>query len=99
MFASQHFMRRLFILSGGAAFYGRNEKELNAAMVQIAAELRSRYTVAFVPAPNARKDGWHDVKLKLGELRDPQGRKIKPVLRAPRLLRRDRRAPLKHSRP
>ncbi|MBC7930685.1 MAG: VWA domain-containing protein [Rubrivivax sp.] len=69
--------------SGGAALHALNAKELNDVMSQIADELRSRYAIAFVPAPGTRKDGWHDVKLKLSdELRDAQGKKVRHVLRA-----------------
>jgi Ca-activated chloride channel homolog len=78
----QVFLQEITELSGGAAFYAKNDKELNAVMIQIAAELRNRYTLAFVPDRPARGDGWHDLKIKLGELRDQQGKKVKPVLRA-----------------
>ena len=70
-------------LSGGRAYFPSTVKELEAAMEHLAAELRSQYMIGFVPAADAaKKDGWHGVRLKLGELRDARGKKIKAVLRA-----------------
>lgn len=81
-FAGHAVLQDLAAISGGGVFYARNDEEINAAMTQVAAELRARYTVAFVPAPASNKSGWHEVKLKLGELRDAHGKKVKPVVRA-----------------
>lgn len=68
--------------SGGAAFFAENEKGLHNAMAQAAAEIRARYTLGFVPAPKARDDGWHELKLKLAEVRDGRGKKVETFLRA-----------------
>jgi hypothetical protein len=57
---------------------------MKSALARIAAELRSQYEVAFEPSARAKSDGWHDVRFKLGELRDKQGRKVRANVRARR---------------
>ena len=75
-------LRELTDLSGGAAFYAWSEEGLHGAMAKVAAQIRRRYTLGFVPAPAARADGWHELKIRLAELRDGRGKKIEPVVRA-----------------
>lgn len=69
-------------LSGGAAYFPSMAKELDAALDAVASELRSQYLISFAPAAAAKKDGWHAVHLKLGEVRDGRGKKVKTILRA-----------------
>lgn len=68
--------------SGGKARFPDNLQDFHASMVAVAVELRLRYTLGFVPAPSAKKDGWHEVKVKVDELRGEKGRSIKTYARA-----------------
>ena len=69
-------------MSGGRVFYADTERDLNAAFEDLAKELRNQYVIGFAPAAEAKKDGWHEVRVKLvGEFRN-NGKKVKPVLRA-----------------
>lgn len=68
-------------LSGGRAFFPMSEKELNAAFDDLAKELRNQYVIGFAPAADAKRDGWHEVRVKLGEVRDGSGKKVKAVPR------------------
>jgi Ca-activated chloride channel family protein len=70
--------------SSGRVFYPDDESGIKAALTQIASELREQYEVAFVPSARAKGDGWHEVRFKLGELRDARGRKVKALVRARR---------------
>ena len=70
--------------SGGVALYPQTAAAMRAALAQIADELRSQYEVAVATAPRAKGDGWHDVRFRLGELRDPSGRKLKALVRTRR---------------
>ena len=47
----------------------------------IAQELRSQYLIGFVPTAEAKKDGWHEVRVKLGEVQ-VGGKKLKLFVRA-----------------
>jgi len=69
-------------MSGGKVFAPRNTEQLYDSMERIAIELRTQYMIGFVPAPAANKDGWHEVKFKLGEIRDARGKKVRAFLRA-----------------
>ena len=68
-------------LSGGRAFFPATERELNAAFEDLAKELRNQYVIGFVPAADAKRDGWHELRVRLGEVR-AGGRKVKAVARA-----------------
>ena len=68
-------------LSGGRAFFAETEKELNAAFEDLARELRNQYVIGFAPADAGKRDGWHEVRVKLGEVRDGSGKKLKAVPR------------------
>jgi Ca-activated chloride channel homolog len=68
--------------SGGRALFPRSKKELSGAAAYVALEMRSRYKLGLAPGPSERKDGWHELKIKLAERLDPQGKKIKLRLRA-----------------
>jgi hypothetical protein len=70
-------LRDLSGMSGGAVFYPDDE-----AQMKIAAELRAQYAVTVATSPRAKGDGWHEVKFKLVEVRDPRGRKVKTDVRA-----------------
>ena len=68
--------------SGGRAFFPSTERELNSSMELLAQELRNQYVIGFVPAAAAaKKDGWHEVRVRLGEVR-ASGKKLKAVARA-----------------
>ncbi len=83
-FNARRFLEELADTSGGAVFYPGDEADMKAALARISVELRSQYEVAFKPTSRAKSDGWHDVRFKLGELRDKQGRKVKTNVRARR---------------
>jgi Ca-activated chloride channel family protein len=68
-------------LSGGRAFFPETEKELNAAFEDLAVELRNQYVIGFAPAADAKPGGWHEVRVKLAEVRDGRGKKLKTVQR------------------
>ncbi|MFL6257241.1 MAG: VWA domain-containing protein [Pyrinomonadaceae bacterium] len=68
-------------LSGGRAFFPATEKELNAAFDDLARELRNQYVIGFAPAADGKQDGWHELRVKLGEVRDGSGKKVKAVAR------------------
>lgn len=70
-------LEELAASSSGMVFYPEDEAVMKAALKQIADELREQYEVAFVPSARAKDDGWHEVRFKLGELRDARGRKVK----------------------
>lgn len=69
-------------LSGGAVLFPHDWKGFGDAAGYFAKELHDRYTISFVPSHEAGRDGWHGVKVKLDEVQDEHGRKIKTVLRA-----------------
>jgi hypothetical protein len=56
-------------------------RELNPSLVNLAAELLNQYVIGFAPAAGAKPDGWHEVRVKLGEVR-AGGKKVKAVARA-----------------
>jgi Ca-activated chloride channel homolog len=68
-------------MSGGRAFFPENERDLNAALDDLASELRNQYVIGFAPAEAGKSDGWHEVRVKLsGEVR-AGSRKVKAVAR------------------
>ena len=69
-------------ISGGRAHFPRNQRELSGATAHVALEIRSRYTLGLARAPSGRKDGWHEIRVKLAEQLDPKGKKLKLRLRA-----------------
>ncbi|MBV9925216.1 MAG: VWA domain-containing protein [Acidobacteria bacterium] len=67
--------------SGGRAFFPESERDLNAAFEDLAAELRNQYVIGFTPSAGAaKKDGWHEVRVRLGGLQTG-GKKLKVVAR------------------
>ena len=74
-------LEELTRISGGRAIFPAELKDVYAAMEVVADELRNQYTVGFVPAPTSKKDGWHGVRVRVGELRDAGGKKFTPTLR------------------
>ena len=64
-------------LSGGKAFFPHNERELEYSMTRIAQELRNQYALGIVPPPSSRKDGWHEIKIKMARGRDEKGKAVK----------------------
>lgn len=69
-------------MSAGRVFYPDDEAGMKAALTLLAVDLREQYEVAFIPSARAKGDGWHEVRFKLGELRDARGRKVKARVRA-----------------
>jgi Ca-activated chloride channel family protein len=68
-------------VSGGRVFFPESERDLNAAFEDLARELRNQYIIGFAPSAEAKKDGWHEVRVKLGEVRAGD-KKVKAVARA-----------------
>ena len=67
-------------LSGGRVFFPETERDLNAAFDDLAKELRNQYVIGFAPANAGGRDGWHEVRVKLGEVR-AAGKKVKAFAR------------------
>jgi Ca-activated chloride channel family protein len=67
--------------SGGRVFYPESERDLNAAFDDLARELRSQYVIGFAPAAEAKKDGWHEVRVRVSEIR-AGGKRVKAIARA-----------------
>ena len=74
-------LEELAEMSGGRVFFPSTERDLNAAFEDLARELRNQYVIGFAPAAEAKKDGWHEVRVRLGEVRTG-GKKVKAVARA-----------------
>ena len=74
-------LEELAAMSGGRVFYPSSPKDLNAAFEDLARELRNQYVIGFAPAADAKKDGWHEVRVRVGEVRDGSGKKVKAVPR------------------
>ncbi|HEX7314446.1 MAG TPA: VWA domain-containing protein [Pyrinomonadaceae bacterium] len=74
-------LEELAALSGGRVFFPTTTKELNSAFEDLAQELRNQYVIGFAPAADAKNDGWHEVRVKLNEVRDGGGKKVKVVPR------------------
>jgi VWFA-related protein len=62
--------------SGGRAYFPRFETELNAIYEQVSAQLRSHYSLGFVPTNTTRDGKYHKLKV---ELVDPQGGPLRIV--------------------
>ncbi len=74
-------LEELADMSGGRAFFAETEQQLNAAFDDLARELRNQYIIGFAPAETGKRDGWHEVRVKLsGEVR-AGGKKVKAVAR------------------
>lgn len=84
VYAARNILIDLAAETGGVSYYARNEKEMNATLAQVAAELRNQYEVTIATEPNAKGDGRHSVRFKLGELRDAQGKRVKAGVRTRR---------------
>lgn len=80
--AARSTLEELADTSGGRAYFPSNQEQLYDVMERVSTELRSQYTIGFTPAPSTRRDGWHDLSIRLGEIPDAQGRKIKTFVRA-----------------
>jgi Ca-activated chloride channel family protein len=75
-------VEEMTVLSGGRALYPAREGGMSAAMQAIAFELRNQYAVGIVPVAGA--GGWHEIKVRLAELRDKKGKGVKLRPRARR---------------
>jgi Ca-activated chloride channel homolog len=51
--------------SGGRAFFITPDTSLSGACVQMALELRQRYSIGYYPTSRANDGTWHDVRVKL----------------------------------
>lgn len=74
-------LEELAQMSGGRVFFPSTGRELNGSLEELALELRNQYVIGIAPAAEAKKDGWHEVRVRLGEVR-AGGRKVKAVARA-----------------
>jgi len=79
--AGQAVLEEFARATGGRVYRPGSVKELKAALADLADELRSQYTLGFVPVPTTRQDGWHDVKVKVPDLRDEKNKHVKLVAR------------------
>jgi VWFA-related protein len=57
--------RKLTDETGGRMIVVRNEKNLEQAFDQISEELRSQYTIGYVPSNKARDGGYRKIKLEM----------------------------------
>lgn len=69
-------------VTGGRFFAPFTEKELKGVFETLANELRYQYRLGFVPAPVKRKDGWHELKIKVADLIGPKNKKVGLVARS-----------------
>lgn len=79
--AGQLLLEHLTGMTGGRVYTPNTVRMLKVAMTDLADELRYQYALSFVPAPTERKDGWHDLKIKVPDVRDRNNRKVKVVAR------------------
>jgi hypothetical protein len=75
-------MQRLARASGGASYSPTNVAECELALDQIVAELRSQYTLSFVPEAGIGGDRWHDIKVELTAQCLERRKLKKPTVRA-----------------
>lgn len=75
-------LRELAELSGGRVVFVAGLDDMYEVMESIALELRYQYTLGIAAPPPAGSDGWHEIKVKLNEVRDARGRKLKMRARA-----------------
>jgi Ca-activated chloride channel homolog len=75
--AGRYNLLRLTELSGGKFFYVGDERRLHMVMERVAEELRSHYALLVEPVPAKKKDGWHELRVKVSEGRDAAGRRHK----------------------
>jgi Ca-activated chloride channel family protein len=73
-------LEQLAVMSGGKVFFPSTERELNSSLAYLAVELRNQYVIGFAPASAGQDDGWHEVRVKLDEIR-ADGKKVKAVAR------------------
>jgi VWFA-related protein len=64
-------LRKLTRATGGKAYFPREAKDAPAVLTRIAEDIRSGYTVGYIPA--ATGDGYRSIKV---EVRSPDGRKL-----------------------
>nr|MDQ3805684.1 VWA domain-containing protein [Acidobacteriota bacterium] len=83
-FVGRASLEELTAQTGGGVSFPSTGRELVAAAAYIAAELRNQYTLSFAAAPAEKGDGWHELKVKLNELRDEKGKKVRFVVRTRR---------------
>lgn len=57
-------LESLASLTGGRAFFPRNEIEMDEAFEKIGVELRHQYSIGFTP-PDIADNKWHKLKVKL----------------------------------
>ncbi|HEX7173881.1 MAG TPA: VWA domain-containing protein [Pyrinomonadaceae bacterium] len=61
-------------ISGGIAYTTRDMKEIEPMFAHVAQGLRMQYALEVGLAPSVRKDGWRELKVKLAEMRDKEGK-------------------------
>lgn len=73
--AGRAILDELADVSGGLALFPSDDKEVRLAAGRIAVELRWQYPVGVEFAPSARKDGWHELEVKVAASADPVTKK------------------------
>jgi Ca-activated chloride channel family protein len=79
---ADNILDELTSLSGGRALYPRDWSGAGEVAGYFARELRNLYSVSFVPAQASDRGGWHEVRIKMADLRDEHGKKVSVKLRA-----------------
>jgi len=64
-FVQQSHLREMATLTGGLAFFPAVIKELDTMYSQIASEIRSQYTLGYVPTNTARDGSWRKITVRL----------------------------------
>jgi Ca-activated chloride channel family protein len=71
-------LEELASVSGGRAFYPRNDQELRNVLANISLELSHRYTIRFSPPLSTPDNKWHPIRIKLTlPPRDEKGLKFR----------------------
>ncbi|HEV2861164.1 MAG TPA: VWA domain-containing protein [Pyrinomonadaceae bacterium] len=81
-YSGRAILEELAYVSGGRLFVPSTTGELRGSFEMLGTELRHQYRLGFVPAPSARKDGWHELKIKVADLVTPQNKKVSLVARS-----------------
>jgi Ca-activated chloride channel family protein len=81
-YVGQSILSELSVSSGGMALFPEAGHELLASADLLAVELRSQYALSFAAAPSEKRDGWHELKVRLNEVRDEKGKPVKLNVRA-----------------
>lgn len=81
-YSGRAILEELAFVTGGRLFMPSTTGELKGSFEMLGTELRHQYRLGFVPAPSARKDGWHELKIKVADLITPENKKVSLVARS-----------------